>query len=150
VKTVYPRTPIPQLTLNITQEVIDAAGHETASRCVFAQALRMQHNASQVTVSAETVRFNKEGLDAFGNRCLMAYTFQTPSKMAVAIVDWDDGKGMKPMKIRLSLNGAFAKPVERRPTAVRRGPTKVRSAPKTKRECVRRAHGLRVITRQAA
>ncbi len=138
--------PVPQLTLKIKQEHIDSANRESPSTCVIAQALRLQHGASSVVVTAESIRFNKEGTDMTGQKRMMRYRYVTPAKAALHVINFDKGKNIEPFEFRLYAKEAFASVV------VPAGPNKPRKAGQKNRKvtkpsariCKRRFHGIKL------
>ena len=124
------------LTLSVTDDAIASAERRNASRCMIAQALRLQGFTS-VAVTAETVRFNDPPL---GKR----YFFPLPAAAAVKLRSFDRGRKIAPWRLRLQ--HGFTADIERRAprgshARYRKQPAMVPSAVR----CDRRFHGLKVI-----
>jgi hypothetical protein len=92
-----------QIYLNIGQDLIDKATPMNSRRCMIAQALRKQHGAWSIDVTADSIRFN---LDE------MRYMCSTPPDAAVNLIRFDrNRKVVKPF--RILLRNLFSKPVVR-------------------------------------
>ena len=125
---------IPNITLNISQRVIDSSEPRTTGRCMIAQALRFRGYDS-VDVNAERVSFRHNGF---------RFHYDIPARAKKAVQDFDDYKVVKPFKVVLHTHQGSVRPV------VLKGPSKAKKRkPYTRspgpRNCKRRFHGLRVV-----
>lgn len=138
----------PTITLNITKEIIRQSSRGVPSHCAIAQALRIQHKAESVSVTAESIRANivvGKGTKKKLRRCL----WETPAEAAVNAMKFDEGEEFDPCKIVLSgkSRNSFARDIVKRgkrPVPYKRRSKSPSSADKPKR-CNRRFHGLKVI-----
>lgn len=131
-----------QVTLKITQRLIDEATQKNSRTCMIAQAIRGIGGWS-THVTAESVSFN------LGEK---RYTYPLPPRAVVELLKFDKNKGaVSPFSIVLRGNTGFMRPVAQRPalgkrTQKRKYKTKPTGRPKgAPRRSERRYHGLRVI-----
>lgn len=147
------RTPIPQLTIDVTKDIINKSNPQHAGTCAIANALRHEYGASSVRATRESLSFNMLGTDRDHKQKMMRYHYAMPSKAVVPLVKLDDDcerigviqarANMKPFSFRLGVNGAHAEPVSTRPHAKPRGKTvKKQLHPADYRRCIRRFHGI--------
>lgn len=125
-----------------TQQAIDSAERNNAGHCVVAQSIRLTDPAfTSVRVTAETASFNYNG---------WRYSYPVPATVAKNVVAFDKGAEIKPFKIKLQ--NPYLRPVLESPGKSHTGPRKrrkKRGPVACKRECVRRYHGLKIITEKA-
>lgn len=123
-------------TVNVTNEVINCSTEANSSKCMIAQALRLQ-GASSVSVTAESARFNFKGV---------RYSYPLPAKAAEKLKEFDKGNPTLPFKFVLSSNTGTSAPVKVRETKYTKSKHSKRAYTKpTVKYCVRRFHGLKVI-----
>lgn len=85
----------PRLTLEVTQEIIDAAVPRDSGHCVIADAVKAAYpTAKRIAVDLQTIRFTdpKKGL---------RYTFLTPRIGQLTIIKFDQGVRPEPFTTRL-------------------------------------------------
>lgn len=122
--------------LRMTQELINKAMPRDSHKCMIAQALRQQHGARSVDVTADSIRFNIDDL---------RYMCPTPVVAAVELIQFDKNR-KKVAPFEVVLRELFTKPV-RKISAHRKnkhGATPLRA--KSPARCTkRRFRGLKVI-----
>lgn len=121
--------------LTITQDLIAEATQKNSNYCMIAQALRYR-GASSTNVTAETVRFNLDGV---------RYSYPLPAKAAAELLKFDDGKSVKPSKLKISANTGFASPIRRSPKGYVKGPHRKKAAKSGVKQSTRRYQGLRML-----
>jgi hypothetical protein len=130
---------VPNLTVDVSQDVIDESIQKDSAHCMISQALRLA-GAASTKVTAEHASFNFNG---------HRYTYPLPAKAAAELVQFDEDKNkVKPFKFTLSSNVGFVRSVYKRPDAAARGPTRKKRAKSKGRKITRstrRYHGLAVI-----
>lgn len=140
------RNPVPQRTIDVTADIIAKSIPGIQIKCAVAQVLRLKHGASSVQITAERIIFTAPGKMFDGTECLMRYNHPTPSVAAINLINFDKTGVMEPFKFRLQDgNNSSATPARTYPNRKGRGPTKNRTEPKSKVDCIRRFHGLKVV-----
>lgn len=123
------------IAVRITPELIRDSVKEDSSKCMIAQALRLE-GAHSVHVTTESASFNLGAT---------RYTYPLPARAAKELIQFDRDKSkVRPFEFRINLDRAYSRPVLRRPNRKKRGPTVHRKAQTVKRS-KRRFHGLRII-----
>lgn len=137
--------PVPRnISLNVTQPIIDESVAKDSKHCMIAQALRYI-GASATHVTSENASFNFGGF---------RYTYPLPATAAAKLIKFDEDKTkVKPFAVRLSANVGFVRPIKYRPDAKPSGAAgtaspatrrKYKGKPRPKRLNVRN-HGLSSI-----
>jgi hypothetical protein len=125
----------PNLRVKITKDVIADASPANPHQCMIAQALRQQHGASSLVVTAEGARFN------IGS---VRYYYELPLKARDGLLKFDKNKSsVTPFTFTLRGEAGFTRPVIKQPPRQKSKHKKKRSKRKLK-VCKRRFHGLQV------
>jgi hypothetical protein len=106
-RTIYRKRPGPNVTLDVTADIIDASTRKSSSHCMIAETIRTcVPTATRISVDLATIRWSdrKKGL---------RYTYLTPRTAQDALVRFD--RGIKPPPFKLGLRGAQV-------TTMKRGP----------------------------
>lgn len=130
-------------TVSITDDILKRSKPGTSKECMVAMAVREQiPGAWSVNVSSDSIRFNLGGeRDDEGTR----YSFPTPALAAMCIQKFDDGKKVRPFRLRLQAAQCYTSPVLKRGSQRKsRHKKKTRQRPAA-RCTVRRFHGIRLI-----
>ena len=98
----------PKVFLNITEELVAKSTKKDSSHCMFAEAVKEAFPGARfVSVDLQTVRFT----DPDPKRPYR-YTYLTPRRAQVALVDFDQGREIEPFKIQL--RGGAVTPIRTR------------------------------------
>ena len=85
----------PRYVVEVTKELFEAAKRRSSSHCMFAEALKKADpRLRSVAVDIQTIRAT---LPEKGER----YTWLTPRKCQLAIIEYDDGEPFKPFSFHL-------------------------------------------------
>lgn len=138
------------LTITVSQDIIDAAKRGHSRKCMVAEAIREQvPGCSGIDVSADSIHFN---LPDKKSGQTIKHVYPTPGATSKNIQEFDTkgGDGIKPFKIKLRADQCATRIVKPKP---RKGKIKIlnskrcsrRSKALCRRAVVRRRHGYKEL-----